>query len=829
MAGTQDNVRSSKKVAASAAAFFAVRTPGTTGAILLFLLLALAGAGPAAAQQVGGPSGLVQVDSVAVEGNARVPRDEILRLVPFRAGDEVGIRQIRTATKELMATGQFNDVSVHALGGPGEPVLLVIRVDERPLMRQVRILGLEHGDPGEVQDSTGLTAGAPFSPAALARARTLIQEQLADEGIPFASVEDRLLPVEGMQNVVDLVLDVTEGNRVTVAQVVVSGNEEVSTDAIVGAMTTRPEGFWWFRTGQYEEGAYQEDLNTNIPELYASRGYLNFQILSDTLVIDPSTGKARVELEVREGPQFRIAQFQIEGNTEIGDDEMERFFLPEEGGLLRSLGIGGRDAREAEQRGRVFDRVAFDEAIQEVTLAYANRGYIWAQVNPAIEELPVEEGEDPTVSVTVQIQEGNPAYIDQIAIRGNDYTHDWVIRDKIFVLPGDVYNQERVIQSYQSIQSLGFFQAPLPPPNIEQRPETGEVDITFEVVEKQTGAVNFGTSVGGGVGLAGFVGYDQPNLFGQAKEGHLRWDFGRYLNNFTLSFSDPALFRSRISGSLSLFNSRDRFFQFNTGQRRRIGASVRLGFPVPGAPRSRFFAGYSISRTKYQLFQGVDDASLFGRDPGTQSQVSLGIMRNRLNHPVFPTVGSRQNVNLELNGGLLGGDGEFQKLTADAQWWVPVAQVGDPIRPIRFALGLKINGGAVFGDAENFPFDRFWMGGVQFGQQLRGYDETSITPLGFFPERSRAIRDINRLGDAFLSISAEYAMRLNDNISLSTFFDAGNVWADPGDVDPSRLFRGAGFGLQLVTPFGPVGIDYAYGFDKPTPGWQLHFRMGPGF
>jgi outer membrane protein assembly factor BamA len=150
-------------------------------------------------------------------------------------------------------------------------------------------------------------------------------------------------------------------------------------------------------------------------------------------------------------------------------------------------------------------------------------------------------------------------------------------------------------------------------------------------------------------------------------------------------------------------------------------------------------------------------------------------------------------------------------------------------RPIVFALGTSVRGGAVFGDASAFPFDRFWMGGVQFGQQLRGYDETSITPLGFFPERSAAISDIDRLGDAYVSVTTEIALRLNDNISVQTFFDAGNVWRSPSSINPSQLFRGAGVGVQLVTPFGPIGLDYAYGFDKTNPGWQLHFRMGPGF
>ena len=120
------------------------------------------------------------------------------------------------------------------------------------------------------------------------------------------------------------------------------------------------------------------------------------------------------------------------------------------------------------------------------------------------------------------------------------------------------------------------------------------------------------------------------------------------------------------------------------------------------------------------------------------------------------------------------------------------------------------------------------MGGVQFGQQLRGYDETTVTPLGFFEDQAGGIRDIDRLGSAFFSMTSEIAMRLGAQMSFSVFMDAGNVWRNTAEIDPTRLFRGAGFGVQLVTPFGPIGLDYAYGFDKPTPGWQLHFRLGQG-
>jgi outer membrane protein insertion porin family len=242
------------------------------------------------------------------------------------------------------------------------------------------------------------------------------------------------------------------------------------------------------------------------------------------------------------------------------------------------------------------------------------------------------------------------------------------------------------------------------------------------------------------------------------------------------------------------------------------------------------FVGYGLSKTAYTENANSDDLSLFGQADGIQSQLSLGITRQTMDHPIFPTTGSRQNVTVELNGGVLGGDGKFTRLLTDATWWAPVGRLGGDGGQggIRLALGLTFRAGAVFGDVDRFPFDRFWMGGVQFGQQLRGYDETSITPLGYFPERSNAIRDIDRLGNAYYSMTAEYAIRLTGQISASFFFDAGNVWGSPSQFDPTQLYRGAGMGVMLVTPFGPIGLDYAHAFDRPTPGWQFHFRMGPG-
>ena len=170
-----------------------------------------------------------------------------------------------------------------------------------------------------------------------------------------------------------------------------------------------------------------------------------------------------------------------------------------------------------------------------------------------------------------------------------------------------------------------------PEPRIEPDQQTGEVDITFEVREKQTGSVGFGTSLGGSLGLTGFLTYEQPNLFGQAKSGNLRWEFGRFSNNFEAGYSDPAILGSWLSGSLSLFSSRDRFFTFQEGQRRRTGMATRVGIPTPWDRYARFTTGYSLSRTTYENFEDDESAqSLFSLPPGVQSTISFGLSRMAL-------------------------------------------------------------------------------------------------------------------------------------------------------------------------------------------------------
>jgi outer membrane protein insertion porin family len=90
-------------------------------------------------------------------------------------------------------------------------------------------------------------------------------------------------------------------------------------------------------------------------------------------------------------------------------------------------------------------------------------------------------------------------------------------------------------------------------------------------------------------------------------------------------------------------------------------------------------------------------------------------------------------------------------------------------------------------------------------------------------------------GKAFFTATAELGFRVNQSLYANLFYDVGNVYANARQFDPTRLFRGAGIGVSTITPLGPLGLDYGYGFDRldkfgrPDPKWQLHFRLGQLF
>jgi outer membrane protein insertion porin family len=777
---------------------------------------------------------LVRVDSIQVSGNTRLATPVVLSELGFRTGDEITYADIQRGVQRLMATGEYDDVRVYAADDGLGRTTVIVNLVERPTIISYRFEGLEHIGSGAIRDTVGLESGQPLSPAAVHEVSHLIRSRLAEQGYMAATVDTTLLAGD-QPGVYRMVFNVREGNRIVVTAIEFEGNEALSEGELSSAMSVQPEGFFWWETGEFRDEDYREDLAVNLLEHYGQHGYLDFQVLGDTMIVDPTTGKAKIVVRVEEGRQYRIADFQVEGNEVFPTEFLEARFNPKSRSLLQRLPLLGSPAVEGDP---VFNTHQWRDATDEIMQLYRNTGYLYAQIDPVVEKLPDGDDGDPRVRLTWKIDELSQAYIQLVDIAGNTTTHERVVRDRLVLLPGDVYGDDRIVSSYQAIQGLGFFD-PVPPNEaLDVAPnDEGDINVTFKVKEKSTGSIQFGASLAPSVGLAGFVGYEQPNLFGRAKSGRFRWLFGSRTNDIEVAYTDPSIFGSRNSAGISLRSARDQFSYLGLGRRRQTGGSLSFGTPFWGSRWTRFTVRYALFRDEYDSGEGeldLEQRELLG--VGTRSSIQFQLSRDTRNHPLFPTSGSRNSAAIEFTGGFLGGDGNYRKITFESSWHTPIARlVSDPMRtPIDLTLGVGLVGGFIEGN-NPFYLERFFAGGVRYGPKLRGYDELTITPDGHVPREASGFSQLDRVGEAYFILNASVGIRLGGSFFINAFYDAGNVWATSHGLNPTDLLRGFGIGVSLVTPMGPLGVDYAYGIDRrdvfgrPSPGWKLHFRFGQVF
>src|SRR5213076_2195088 len=240
----------------------------------------------------------VAPDSIVVLGLRRVDRKQVLDQSGLAPGRPLGYRDVQRAVQALYATGEFDDVRAEQDTAAGRQLLIV-------------------------RDKAQLAEGRPLDPAALARGRGRIDSLYRAEGYYLAHVSV-IKVYEADSSRVRVVFDVDEGRRVAVARVAIEGNTHLPTDQLVGSMKTRPEGFWWFRSGEYDDEKQSLDLQEHLPKLYGDRGFVDFQVLGDTLLVDDSTGKATLVVRISEGEPYRVGTFEIVGNRRFSTEELQQ-------------------------------------------------------------------------------------------------------------------------------------------------------------------------------------------------------------------------------------------------------------------------------------------------------------------------------------------------------------------------------------------------------------------------------------------------------------------------------------------------------------------------
>ena len=93
--------------------------------------------------------------------------------------------------------------------------------------------------------------------------------------------------------------------------------------------------------------------------------------------------------------------------------------------------------------------------------------------------------------------------------------------------------------------------------------------------------------------------------------------------------------------------------------------------------------------------------------------------------------------------------------------------------------------------------ERFFAGG---GTSVRGFEEDGLGPQSVLGGATG--------GDALLVFNQELRVRPRRWLGAVAFFDAGNVFARPGEMSFTKLEAGAGAGVRFISPFAILRVDF---------------------
>lgn len=718
-----------------------------------------------------------EIAEVRVLGNERADESLILQAFGFKPGDRYQIDRIRSGIRNLYRQGLFRDIRVEA-DRTDQGLILTIRVEENPALLRVRYEGADKLDEDDFKEVVQLVAGQTVSPRGVDQARRDLLGLYRDKGYLLAEVDTEL---KGDRRA-DLVFRIREGKKVQVAKIEFSGNHSVSSDDLRKTMETN-EDRWW-RGADFKKDVFEEDKKKIVSRL-GQEGFVDARIVDVQQTFGEDKSKLSLTIEVEEGERYSVGAIALEHGEILPDSRVRS-----------GIRI---------QEGKPFDTVAFDQTITELYSLYQEEGYIYADIEA--EKTP-REGH--VIDVDFVVTEREPARIRRILVTGNTRTREDVIRRELRVAPGDVFKRSKVIRSQREVYQLGFFDDI----KLDSRPadrETGAIDLVVDVEERQTGTASLGAGVNSASGLTGFLQLSQNNFLGRGQIVSVRGEVGSF-RTYDLSFTEPWLFGTPTSAGIDLFDTRRRYTEYDE---KRRGGDVRVGRPLPWLDYTRITARYSLAEYRIDARSGHED-EIGDIEPSTISSVTLTLARNSVDSPFFPTRGWSSRVTGEIGGGILGGDQTYQFTTFENRAYFRT--VG------KFVLSLSGEVGLLSGldDSEDVPFwKRFRLGGIS-QYALRGYDDYHVVPDTNAPSTG---------GRAMTIMTTEMRYPVVQAVQALAFFDVGNTWARPDEIDLSTLRRGAGLGVRIDVPMvGQLGFDYGYGFDRTKveggPGWQFHFQIG---
>ncbi len=760
---------------------------------------------------------VVKIASIDVIGTKTATPEVVIATSGLSVGLEANQEDFSDAVKQLWSLGLFSDVKILTDRDSPEGVFLIISVEEYPRLDKVILEGNKKLKTDEIDEALGLHPGQALTPFIVYESQRIIQKLYYEDGYLLAEIIPSTFEGE-KENARGIKFDITENKKVSIGEIKFTGNTQLSDRKLKKKMDNIKEERWWKFWADTEFSI--ENLRADerlIEEYMHSLGYRDAEILGDSLYYSEDLKKMFFRIDLYEGDKYKYGQINISGNTIFETED-----------ILRALGISTGDQYNSEK---------LMEAIElGVRSPYMDKGYLYCQINPI--EMPVAAD---TISLTLEIAEMNPVHIRHINIVGNDKTKENVIRRELRIFPGDLFSRTALMRSQREVMILNYFGNVIP----DVIPyDEDEIDLVFEVEEKNTGTATASAGYSERDGFIGTVGLQFPNFRGNGQQVSFNFQRAYSYEALSISFVEPWLFNTPNLLGISLFDQ-DRsqgrsssYFSTTSSYStpydvHTTGGSITFGrrFQWP----DNYFRGrwtfrgavdrYDLDKIYYQsVFDRVNPAHL---EKTSGISINQTITRDSRNAPEFPTNGSVLTLNSVYSGKALGGNESFFKQKASLEWYTPIWKD-------KLTLRNYFEGGILeqleTDSTHIIPYDEyFFMGGAGliYGSALRGYGERSVGTLE---------------GDAYFGGMASFKYTLEMRFLLSPspmmyligFAEAGNVWDNFNSSDLFDLKRSVGFGGRVIMPpLGMLGIDIGWGFDQdPVPDWkspEYHFIFGQQF
>lgn len=797
-----------------------------------------------------------EIGGVKVVGSQFSDPATIISIAGFRVGDRIRVpgKEIQRAVKSLMKLSLFTNVEILKEKTIGDVIFLIIKVEERPRLASHSFKGVSKGAHDDLNEEVNkfLIKGGIVTDAIKTNAAKAIEKYYEEKGYLDCRVKVFEYPDTSRINAVRLVFDINKNKKVKIEDITFSGVNHVKVRKVRNLMKNTRRKKRILSSSKLIKKDFEEDKKA-IVEYYNKVGFRDARIVKDSIWRvkdkDGNPGDLIVHLDIEEGNRYYFRNITFKGNS-VYDDET----------LSNILGIKKGDVYNKEL---LTTRLNFSQDGRDVTSLYMDNGYLFFNVDPV--EVAISED---SIDLDIRIFEGPQATIDKVVIKGNDRTHEHVIRRELRTLPGNKFSRSDIIRSQREIINLGYFNAENLGINTPVNPQRGTVDIEYTVEEKPSDQLELSAGWGGsGRGVIGTLGVAFNNFSLRNIKDRSTWSplpqgdgqrlsiraqtNGRYYQSYNMSFTEPWLGGKKPTSftiasyasilSNGFLRSSDLYGRLiNAGLTVSLG--TRLKWPDDNFISSTALNLQNISLQNYNFGRGffrTDRGEIVEEGEYRNFSITQTFARTSINNPIFPQEGSKVSLSVQLTPPyslftnrdykneapedrfrML----EYHKWKIEADWYQTL--VGKLTVRANAKFGFL---GAYNKDIGVSPFERFQLGGdglnnQQFGYftgteiiSMRGYSPQDIENNRFDPNNPNDIAATPLYQKITLELRYPLSLAPTSTIFVMAFAQGGNSWKSAGDYNPFDLKRSVGAGLRVFLPmFGVLGFDWGVGFDKNT-------------